>query len=76
MAKKENKFDILNSEKNSFVKEASQTVNTPKKTVQKTTIDLTQEEYEFLKRQKEENGMTTRGIIRMLLRDYMNKMNK
>ena len=47
-------------EKNSFVKEASQTVNTPKKTVQKTTIDLTQEEYEFLKRQKEENGITTR----------------
>ena len=52
MAKKENKFDILNGEKNSFVKEASQTVNTPKKTVTKTTIDLTQEEYEFLKRQK------------------------
>lgn len=76
MAKKENKFDILNGEKNSFVKEASQTVNTPKKTVQKTTIDLTQEEYEFLKRQKEENGITTRGIIRMLLRDYMEKMNK
>ena len=50
--------------------------NTPKKTVQKTTIDLTQEEYEFLKRQKEENGMTARGIIRMLLRDYMDKMNK
>ena len=52
MAKKENKFDILNSEKNSFVKEASQTVNTPKKTVQKTTIDLTQEEYEFLNAKK------------------------
>lgn len=76
MAKKENKFDILNGEKTSFIKEASQTVNTPKKTVQKTTIDLTQEEYEFLKRQKEENGMTARGIIRMLLRDYMDKMNK
>lgn len=59
-----------------LLKEASQTVNTPKKTVQKTTIDLTQEEYEFLKRQKEENGITTRGIIRMLLRDYMDKMNK
>ena len=76
MAKKENKFDILNGEKTSFIKEASQTVNTPKKIVQKTTIDFTQEEYEFLKRQKEENGMTARGIIRMLLRDYMDKMNK
>jgi ribbon-helix-helix protein, copG family len=75
MGNKENKFDILNSEKNSFVNKTRQTVNTPKKTVQKTTIDLTQEEYEFLKRQKEENGITTRGIIRMLLRDYMKKMN-
>ena len=76
MDKKENKFDILNGEKTSFIKEASQTVNIPKKIVQKTTIDFTQEEYEFLKQQKEEHGMTARGIIRMLLRDYMDKMNK
>ena len=56
-----------------FVKNSSLLVNTKKVEKQRTTIDLTPEEYKFLKDQKENEGISFRGTIRKALREYMKK---
>lgn len=63
----------MKKKESDFVKNSSLLVN--KKTVEKqrTTIDLTPEEYKFLKDQKENEGISFRGTIRKALREYMKK---
>lgn len=61
----------MKKQESDFVKNSSLLVNTKKVEKQRTTIDLTPEEYKFLKDQKENEGISFRGTIRKALREYM-----
>lgn len=63
----------MKKKESDFVKNSSLLVNTKKVEKQRTTIDLTPEEYKFLKDQKENEGISFRGTIRKALREYMTK---
>lgn len=63
----------MKKKESDFVKNSSLLVNTKKVEKQRTTIDLTPEEYKFLKDQKENEGISFRGTIRKALREYMKK---
>lgn len=63
----------MKKKESDFVKNSSLLVNTKKVEKQRTTIDLTPEEYKFLKDQKENEGISFRGTIRKALREYMEK---
>lgn len=63
----------MKKQESDFVKNSSLLVNTKKVEKQRTTIDLTPEEYKFLKNQKENEGISFRGTIRKALREYMKK---
>lgn len=67
------KFKTSKKKDSDFVKNSSLTVNTKTVEKQRTTIDLTPEEYKFLKDQKENEGISFRGTIRKALREYMKK---
>lgn len=67
------KLKTSKSKDSDFVKNSSLTVNTKTVEKQRTTIDLTPEEYKFLKEQKENEGISFRGTIRKALREYMKK---
>lgn len=67
------KLKISKSKDSDFVKNSSLTVNTKTVEKQRTTIDLTPEEHKFLKKQKENEGISFRGTIRKALREYMKK---
>lgn len=66
----------MKKKESDFVKNSSLIVNTKNVEKQRTTIDLTQEEYKFLKDQKENEGISFRGTIRKALREYMKKHEK
>ena len=61
----------MKKQESDFVKNSSLLVNTKKVEKQRTTIDLTPEEYKFLKDQKENEGISFRGTIRKALSEYM-----
>lgn len=63
----------MKKKESDFVKNSSLLVNTKTVEKQRTTIDLTTEEYNFLKDQKENEGISFRGTIRKALREYMKK---
>lgn len=63
----------MKKKESDFVKNSSLLVNTKTVEKQRTTIDLTAEEYNFLKDQKENEGISFRGTIRKALREYMKK---
>lgn len=63
----------MKKKESDFVKNSRLLVNTKKVEKQRTTIDLTPEEYKFLKDQKENEGISFRGTIRKALREYMTK---
>jgi hypothetical protein len=63
----------MKKKESDFVKNSSLIVNTKTVEKQRTTIDLTPEEYNFLKDQKENEGISFRGTIRKALREYMKK---
>lgn len=61
----------MKKKESDFVKNSSLIVNTKTVEKQRTTIDLTPEEYKFLKDQKENEGISFRGTILKALREYM-----
>lgn len=63
----------MKKKESDFVKNSSLLVNTKTVEKQRTTIDLTPEEYNFLKDLKENEGISFRGTIRKALREYMKK---
>lgn len=63
----------MKKKESDFVKNSSLIVNKKNVEKQRTTIDLTPEEYKFLKDQKENEGISFRGTIRKALREYMKK---
>ena len=63
----------MKKKESDFVKNSSLLVNTKTVEKQRTTIDLTPEEYNFLKDQTENEGISFRGTIRKALREYMKK---
>ena len=63
----------MKKKESDFVKNSSLLVNTKTVEKQRTTIDLTPEECNFLKDQKENEGISFRGTIRKALREYMKK---
>ena len=63
----------MKKKESDFVKNSSLLVNTKTVEKQRTTIDLTPEEYNFLKDQKENEVISFRGTIRKALREYMKK---
>ena len=63
----------MKKKESDFVKNSSLLVNTKTVEKQRTTIDLTPEEYNFLKDQKEKEGISFIGTIRKALREYMKK---
>ena len=63
----------MKKKESDFVKNSSLLVNTKTVERQRTTIDLTPEEYNFLKDHKENEGISFRGTIRKALREYMKK---
>lgn len=63
----------MKKKESDFVKNSSLLVNTKTVEKQRTTIDLTPEEYNFLKDQKENECISFRGTIRKALREYMKK---
>lgn len=69
------KFKRVLQENKEFLSNAPQVVQEQKKSnekVKRFTMDLTLEEYNFLKQVKAEKGMTASGLFRTLLNDYKN----